>query len=298
MQAAGKDAAGRGWPADRTFAAAFSGGRLFLRAKDMADANDELKPEPTHKPKDGADFKPTGYYMRVEFAPPLSMRRKTGLQFADKVAAHINLDEVKTLDTEWNYVHRREGTDSKVHFIVQKNNVQAQAVFPTDVKEWFESRFRFFFAEFKSAFKPKFIVSSSVMIHGDLEVDGDSREFLANHAIRNIEPYQFGRPIHGLGVRLFFPPHVVKKKRGKPTPVEWQVDVKIESSLEDPSQLYLEADADWVVPKEWNDSQTESVVSHLEEVSAFLGKTIIPYLCSEPKEDSEDEIEGDGEDEQ
>lgn len=250
--------------------------------------------EHTHRLKDDAKLQPRGYYMRVDFAPSISMRRKVGIQFAEKISEYLNLDETTTRDTEWRYLHRREGTDSKVQFSVEQNNVQAQAHFPTDAKEWFEERFRFFFREFRNQFTPQFILSSSVMIRGELDVDGDARTFLANHAI-NVKPGQFGRPIHGMGLRLFFPPYQLKpkSKRGKATTVEWQINVKIESLLEDPGKLFLEADADWNFPKEWNDKQIDLVILHLEDVSSFLDKTIIPYLCNSKTGDSDGENDGD-----
>jgi len=113
------------------------------------------------------------------------------------------------------------------------------------------------------------------MIHGTIPINGDARTFLAQH-VMSIDPDRvdrFGRPIHLVGLRFFFPPFRHKGKKGKAAVANWQVNVKAESLLEDPSKLYLEADADWSEPEDWSDEATANLVKQLGIVSSYLEET-------------------------
>jgi hypothetical protein len=131
-----------------------------------------------------------------------------------------------------------------------------------------------------------------------LQVDGDARVFLMQHvmALDQERMKKLGRPMHCVGLRMFLPPVVLRpkkptgtgKKKGKQAEakvIDWQVDVKAESLIENPSKLFLEALAEWSGPQKWDKSAPEQIVSRLDLVSEYVKNNFLPFLRSAPEGD-------------
>jgi hypothetical protein len=230
----------------------------------------------SHMPK-GSDIRPTGYFVKISFAPLITLSKKAGLAFSQTVSDYLDVEEFKLENNTWVFTQKTPGASSRVQLVIGKSDIQFLAYHPANSKEWLENRYRPILARFGQVFKPRVVVSSSAMIHGVVDVDGDARTYLANHLMRISSADVFERPIHGLGVRLFFPPYIEKIGRKKTT-VDWQVNLKVESLLEDPGKLFVEADADWPEPAEWSDKTIGQAISHIQIVTDFLKNTVIPYL--------------------
>ncbi|MGH7354486.1 MAG: hypothetical protein ACRELS_07935 [Candidatus Rokuibacteriota bacterium] len=100
--------------------------------------------------------------------------------------------------------------------------------------------------------------------------DADARAFLTQRVCklddRQLAP--LGRPIHGVGLRLFFPA----------TPdAPFEYDIKIESLLRDPKQLFLENTAKFLVPVQGPD--LTGIQKNLESAEDFLTQTVVGFLC-------------------
>lgn len=100
--------------------------------------------------------------------------------------------------------------------------------------------------------------------------EADARVFLVQRvcSIENSALEAFGRPFHGIGLRFFFP-------ASQEAPFEF--DVKAESLLRDPTQLYLENTAKFYVPIQTTDLMP--IEKNLEATEQFLAHTFVNFLC-------------------
>jgi hypothetical protein len=141
------------------------------------------------------------------------------------------------------------------------------------------------------------------MANGVVEVSGDARAFLGGSIMlmhpRKLTP--MARPLHVLGVRLYFPPFEDEDDRQ----TDWGVDVKIESWIEDSEKLYVEADADWHETITWGDGTAEALASHISTVTDFIKDRVIKFLHQSPvsgidftEDDDGEELEGDENDDE
>jgi hypothetical protein len=85
---------------------------------------------------------------------------------------------------------------------------------------------------------------------------------------------------------------MTKTGKRKPVVTDWQVNVRAESLLDDPSKLFLEADADWQTPRPWNEGEEKKEIERLELVSQYLEKNVLAFLEHEGGSPQPPETEG------
>jgi len=222
-----------------------------------------------------------GYHLRVAFHPSVRLEAKRGWDFGKALAEFIEPNKSDLKGEAWFFTQPQgPSPNSFLSVTVQPSDIQLHASYPIHGREWYEARYGMLLRRFAEFFKPELILESSAMIRGNLPINGDARTFLAEH-VMNMDPSRtdpFGRPIHLLGLRFFFPPFRQKGKKGKDAITNWQVNVKAESLLEDPSKLYLEADADWPTPSAWNDNAVSHILEQLDTVGGYLEKNVVAFL--------------------
>lgn len=260
---------------------------------------------PTNRPASGAKPEPLHRALSVQFHPPIKLDRGKGLQFASALSSAMDATAVELEEKGW-ALSQPLGTHPAGRFTVGVNEsaLQIESVFPTDSEETFETKAGFILKEFEKFSRPEILLGSGAIIRATLQINGDARDFLAEHVVQfdmaRLRP--LGRPVHAFGIRLMMPPFQVatnpkapKKKTAKSrlkTPpkvtssTEWSADVKAESWIEDPTKLFLEIVANWQTPHQWADDAREDVVSRLATVSNFIQKNFIPFLTSGRTEDS------------
>lgn len=258
--------------------------------------------EPSHRPLPTAAISPLVRALAVHFHPPIKLDKKRGLEFAPKLASAIDPREVSLEENGWTFSQPMgENTAGQFVIAVRESQLSIEATFPAESEEMFENRARVVLNEFKKLFMPELMLGSSAMIRATLPVDGDARTFLATYVtkldIDRLAP--LGRPVHLFGIRLFMPPYKIEKSASPTKPVgaaggkkkkasknalpsvDWMVDVKAESMIDDTSKLFLEADARWEPPQQWNDKVSAEIVQRLGVVSDFLKTNFIPFLMSQ-----------------
>ena len=242
----------------------------------------------------------TGFHLGIRFHPEIRLLdRKRGREFAQKLAPIIDPEKMDLESPDaWRYVQRvGSSPNSFLAVTVTPESVQLDAPAPTHGKEWYEDRYRGLLKEFRNFFSPSLMLGSTVIVRGVLPIHVDAREFLSSQVMR-IHPDRntsFGRPIHLVGLRLFFPPFKKTGSKKKSDTVKWSVDVKAESLMDDPSKLFLEAQADWPTPTQWTEAAEQEEVNRLETVSEFLEKNVINFLLENPDGQAADgpqEIQG------
>lgn len=245
----------------------------------------------THLPASGATIQYTGYHFLVSFAPAIRLDRKAGCSFAALLAEHVEPEDVDLTGEAWTFSTPVGATaNSRLTISVLRDQIQVEAFFPTDSPEWFETRTGLVLRTFGAEFKPKAILQTGAMVRGRLQIDGDAREYLANHVMhvhkQRVAP--LGRPVHLIGLRLFLPPYQ-EQGQDKSVTVDWHVNVKAESALDDPSKLFLEADAQWPFPLEWSAEGLEKVLDRLRIVKEYLDERVMAFLQREDQSETEEE---------
>ncbi len=251
--------------------------------------------EPSHRPiKDGKEFEPVSYHMAVGFHPGIKLTRKRGLEFAAALSGHFAAKGVQLEDHQWTFSQPLGSrVDSDFRIVVGSGHISLEADFPSDREEVWEHRYALILTEFGKTFRPELCLGSSVVMRAIIPIDGDARSFLSTYVtkfdVRRLQP--LGRPVHGFGIRLFMPAFQKMatesqskgkgKKQQKTETIDWTVDVKAESLIEDPSKLFIEAQASWQVPRKWGASTVDELVSKLAVVGDFLKSQFIPFLIAE-----------------
>lgn len=240
----------------------------------------ESSEKQTHLPPEDAKIAPRGYYVALSFHPPIKLERKRALEYAATLADYVDPQNVSLDDQEWVFSQPISGSArSQFKVVIRPNRLQIHADFPKQAKEWFEDRQLTVMESFGERFSPKLILQSAAMIRGTLPIDGDARIFLARRVMNITEdPFRpLGRPIHVIGLRFVFPPFQVAGREGKEV-TDWLVEVKAESLAEDPSQLYLEADARWAQPIPWCSESLTKVIEQQDDVSRYLETNVAGFL--------------------
>jgi hypothetical protein len=237
--------------------------------------------EKTNLPAQGAKIDARGYALSVRFHPEIKLDRKRGHQFAAVLADYFNLEKNEFESHKWTFYEPLPGEESSRFIItVSPNFIEMDIRLPKTIKELAETRFVTVLSKFREIFKPKFLLQSEAIVRGTLPIDGDARTFLAEH-VMGINPNRvdsFGRPLHLLGLRFFFPPFVKKKPEGdNPLVTDWHVNVRAESLIEDPSKLFLEAEATWIEAHPWEEDES-ALSDHLETAKKYLESNVMQFL--------------------
>jgi hypothetical protein len=263
----------------------------------MSEEQEPKPGEPARLPDD-AKIETRGYAMNVVFHPEIRLDTKRGPDFAKVLSEIFVPTSIEFKSDSWQFMLPQGAMpDGFVSVVVQTNALQFIVSNPEYTRDWYETRFGLLLTRFQAFFKPLMILQSSTMMHGLLPIEGDARTFLAIQ-VGQMDPDRmkpFGRPIQLLGLRFFMPPFMVKsvehgKGKSKKTTeqvTEWQVNVRIESLLEDPKKLFLQAEADWVKPAKWDDAAEKRILSQLDTVSDYMSKNIVGFLRHHPEADQD-----------
>lgn len=227
------------------------------------------------------------YHLRVDFYPSIKLTRREGLRFAEHISEYIEIEEVQPGISEW----RLAGGAScdGVYLRVAKSSIAFTVHDPSNGLEWYEHRFEPVLRAFGGTFSPQVALRRNALVACLLDFPGDNdvdaRAFLGGWVML-LHPYKLApieRPLHVLGVRLFFPPFEGEERdSGEPRKTDWSVNVRVESSTSDTRRLYLEADAVWGEPKPWSEDVVSDAVGRLSVASEFVKREVISFLRQPP----------------
>jgi hypothetical protein len=221
------------------------------------------------------------YGLSAAFLPEINIHRKAGLQFATDLAEFLESDSVRIESGQWIF-DCTSGVD-RSELVITDSGIRLRIVRPQRNPESYEGRFRSILDTFAERFSPSVMTSSNARVHAWWPVLGDSRVFLGGHLFR-IEPSRIlepiGRPVHLLGMRMLFPAYEEQDEEGGATSrsVDWEVDVKVESAITDPSKLYLEVDGSWDSPAVWSESSVSKAADRLRTVVGFVKNELARFL--------------------
>lgn len=236
---------------------------------------------PTNLPKHGAELEPRAYIIAIQFHPPISLS-KNGYKFAADISDYL---EARTLSLQPHQWQLSQPLGSGLmQLTVGPELIQFEVGQPEHAIGWIADRCRMVLETFHDTFKPKVMLVAAAKVVGTMQIDGDARLFLAKH-VSSLDTKRFtmlNRPIHIFGIRVTCPPYKKEQKKGKKKVVvaqaPWNVDIKAESWAEDPTKLWLEADAQWPGPFPWDASNIKEAVSHLQLVKDYLAQDVMQFL--------------------
>jgi hypothetical protein len=238
-------------------------------------AEDEDVSDGSGFPKVGTDIKWLALYLSVDFYPAIKTPRGVGAQFFAKLADAIELERVDLQSNQWTYIGG--GTCDGMQVVVERQQISLAANHPRNAEDFYKLRNTLILNTFKAAFSPEAILRSSAMARGLIYIEQgeDSRAFLAG-SLMFLHPKKLNiinRPLDLLGVRMYFPPD---------ENVEWGVDVRAESWADDPTKLYLAADADWSGSRPWDEDAVERTIESMSVVTEFMKTRLMNFLHQPP----------------
>jgi len=230
---------------------------------------------------------PLAYFLGLSFHPNIKLDSKNGLEFATALSDYIEPKNVSLESNQWSF----SSAKGELRIVIQHSGLRLQAERPSHSLEWYEDRYATVLKRCQEQFSPQMVLESKAMIRGLVQINGDAREFLRCH-IMNMDPSRLDpmqRPLHILGVRMFFPPFIKKDiaDESKSQVTDWGVNVKLESWIEDPSKLFVEVDGHWPRPQKWEDESVDNVVGRLQILIDYSQDRVIPFLGYSSEEDED-----------
>jgi hypothetical protein len=238
-------------------------------------------------PEENAPIHWMWHSLRLDFYPPIKLTRRDGLRFGESIAEYIEPEDVQPGVTEWQFSGGAICEGMNLH--ITRQSIRIDVRNPSNSLEWYEHRFEPILKLFSQTFSPQVALQCNVAITGlvDLPPNMDARSFLGGYVMQ-MHPYKLEpieRPLHVLGVRLFFPPFA--REDGSRT--DWSVNVRVESGINDPGKLFLESTAEWREPAPWNTQYVTDAVGRLGLVSSFMSDKLVKFLRQPPFPESEDD---------
>lgn len=264
-------------------------------SEDFGKPEGQGEPEETDRPKPGAKFDVRGYVLAMRFHPEIKLDRKRGHQFAAALTDYLNLEKNEFESHKWTFSEPLPGEQSSRFIVtVAPNFIRLDIRLADSIREWIETRFAMVLGKFGEIFKPQVLLQSEATVRGTLPIDGDARTFLALH-VMGMNPNRvdsFGRPLHLLGLKFFFPPYIKKCEGENPQVTDWHVSVRAESWMEDPSKLFLEAEATWIEAHPWQADVVTELTEHLGTVKQYLEANVMQFLEASTEDGVGDHTEG------
>jgi len=252
--------------------------------------------EQNNQPAPDGKIDPRGFGLKLRFHPELRLEKKLAHTFAAALSDYLSFEKDEFESHKWSFWEPLPGDpESRFLIVITPHTIHLDVRFPRKGQEWVEHRFETVLVKFREHFKPQVLLHSEVAFRGTLQINGDARTFLSEHVMRmdsdRIDP--FDRPVHLIGLRFFFPPF--KKKQDDENAGagrEWAVNVRAESLMEDPSKLFLEAEAEWFRAEMWSDLTVPESVARLETVKSYVIENVVKVMRHNPGTEPPFSIEG------
>ncbi|MBN2561483.1 MAG: hypothetical protein JXQ75_11195 [Phycisphaerae bacterium] len=218
-------------------------------------------------------IKTRGFHAGVRFAPHALLDKHHKQQFQLKSSEGFDWRRQEFTDKGWYLLSPQAEGDprSQLKLSVQPDLMNFEDYFPTGPLDVFCDNMKLALECVASVFNPKIIVGSGAIIRITAQSEGkDARVFLGQQCLHlddRLGPLR--RPVHAVGLKMLLPPLPGKDKPN------WQVEVKIESLVEDVRQLFVEVDARWANPSSWD---PQVVVDRIRTAHDFATHEVVDFL--------------------
>lgn len=230
-------------------------------------------------------LRPRGSILAIAFQPEIKLSSKMGFEFAGKLTDYVDPRRVEISEDQWNF-SQPEGQSPRgvLSVTVTPSTIIIATAFSDTIIERQEIRLIEILRRFQEMFDPKFILRHETTVRATYPLGRDAREFLAREVMQLAEERisLIGRPIHVVGFNMVCPPD--------PTEVQTRdsiLTVRVESLVEDPQQIYLEARAQWITPHPWTPENAEGVVKKVNVVQDYLRMNVVRMVKGKHDDDVE-----------
>lgn len=218
-------------------------------------------------------LKTRGIHAGVRFAPAATLDKAQKHAFQHKANEGFDWQRQEFSQSAWRLMSPQSDGDrrSLLKFSIQREGFNFEDSFPTSPLSVFYDNLRLATAVVEDVFGPKVMVGAGVVVRVTVQSDpDDARMFLGGKCLKlddRLAP--LGRPVHGVGLSMFLPP---LPGEGQPN---WQAAVKIETLIEDVRQLFIEVDARWGVPAQWN---AQTLIDRVQTAHNFTMNQVISFI--------------------
>jgi hypothetical protein len=218
-------------------------------------------------------IKTRGLHAGIRFAPLGVLDKQHKQQFQAKANEGFDWQRQEYAENLWRLTTPQPGGGPRSHLklTLQPDAFNFEDSFPADPIDLFSDNLKLGLDVLAAVFSPKLIIGVGIVVRLAAQSDPpDAREYLGNRCLKlddKLAP--LGRPVHGVGLKLLLPP---LPREGA---TNWQAIVKVESLVEDVRQLYIEVDARWANPFQWN---PQSVVDCVKTTHDFATTQVADFL--------------------
>jgi hypothetical protein len=248
--------------------------------------DDPTESVPPNLPKPGAAVELQHCQIQLGFYPPIQLiKKQAGQKFGLALCDHLAIEKQEFESHKWEFTASFYGSpECQLQIAVAQNNLAISLKIPANhPQEWVEQRFLYVLDKFTQEFTPQVLLGLIVTTAGISEIAGDARAFLAEKLMR-LEGDRvglFGRPLHLVGLHLFFPPCSVPGPDGTTTDWPWAEDVKVESLMTDPSKVWVTASATWNDGVPWSEAVPQEVIKRLATATSHFKGCIAQFITKE-----------------
>lgn len=220
-------------------------------------------------------LKTRGLHTSVRFAPRANLDKEHKQRFQAKCNEGFDWRRQEYAQNAWQLLSPQAEGDprSQMKFTVQPDAVSFEDYFPTGPLDLYLDNLKLALDCVANVFSPRAMVGSAAAVRLTAQADGDDARLYIGQRCLKLDEHlvALGRPVHAVGLRLLMPPLAGE---GKPN---WQVEMKVESLVEDVRQLYIEVDARWANPIDWS---PQAVADRVKTTHEFAVTHVVSFLRS------------------
>ncbi len=217
--------------------------------------------------------KTRGIHAAVRFAPAATLNKEHKQKFQIKSNEGFDWQRQEYADNVWRLTTPQTDGDrrSQLKLTLQPDSFTFEDSFPTGPLDLFSDNLKLVMDCVASVFSPQFVLAIGAVVRLTAQSDPeDARVFLGNRCLMlddRLKP--LGRPVHGVGLKMLLPPVAAE---GGPN---WQATIKVETLIEDVRQLFIEVDARWGQPTQWN---SQAIVDRVNTAHQFATTEVVDFL--------------------
>ncbi len=212
------------------------------------------------------------FVVELVFLPAQIEDRKIREIF-DKISDSHSITSFMTMPDGSIQMASKDEKNNLTKYRVLKDRVVLSYDFCANSLNYYQGLVTDFTEIFSAATGVPMAIMHSVIIRKLINFKGieDSRDFLIKKVFSLTEGnlQKFGRPLHMMGTRIFFPP----------VPADMVTyDIKIESSMEDYRTLFLECVSIFSKPIDFKSNGMTELSADINKADEFLSKNIMGFL--------------------
>jgi len=220
-------------------------------------------------------LKERGFYLRVDFALPCSVTQEVQHKLLRELADQkVDFGSAQFGQTELMLLEEAPNERARKAMTFGSTFLEIKWVFPRASIDVIKKEAEAIFGAARKVLHIQILVRvvSGVQCVA-VSYEGDARVFLGETVLGGLTEklIPYGRPAHCVGIRLFFPAF-----KGPSRTEKFPIEVKIESLVEDPTELFVEVTRTAQEPEHVTD-QTR-LGDHLEAAKRFLIDHALGFL--------------------